>query len=137
MDSTTTSSLVKLVSPSSKGAKSGTFWLWVRSQATAESFPIFSNFLDVAVARRVAFVPLLPRSTSFPLPYAVASLPPVRLRWVTPLLLLTFLLCVAFALCEPPSAYFHSPPSFIQCPEAPLRLACSPPFSSFFASPSY
>ena len=73
MDSTTTSSLVKLVSPSLRDAKSGTLWLWVRSQATAESFPFFSVFLDVAVARRATFFPLFSSSPSSSVPYA--SLP--------------------------------------------------------------
>ena len=83
LDSTTTSSLVKLVSPSLKGAESGTFWLWVRSQATAESFPIYFSRLRRRASCRLH--PPLPLSPLVLLPqHFLAALFPLSYTFECP-----------------------------------------------------
>ena len=120
LDSTTTSSLVKLVSPSLKGAKSGILWLWVRSQATAESFPIFFTFFVVAVARRVAFVPFFSSFTSSTFTVSCCRSPPSSACISCPAVTADLLPCVALAFRAFPSACLRFLPSFVRYQDAPL-----------------
>ena len=109
-------------------------WLWVLSQAMAESFPILSNFLGVAITHRVAFAPLLSLPPLILLSLCfVAAIFPSRLRLGAPLLLLT----VSVVHCpRPPHASLCLPSNLsllrpmLDCPV----LANLPFFLCFFAS---
>ena len=117
-----------------KDAKSGTLWLWVRSQATAESFPFFPFFRHRRRAARRPR-PLFPSFPSSSLP--CASLPLFSLfrqRLCVPLMQLAF---SAVRRPRPPRVSLRLPPSpfppLIQCLDALLCWLTLLNFFSFFS----
>ena len=119
LDSTTTSSLVKLVSPFFEDAKSGILWLWVRSQATAESFPNFLFFLSSSRPRGAS-----PSPPPLPFPlfvcslYLPATLLPLPYDLYAPLMRCPFLPGAALARRAFPFVCFRALP-LVQCLFAP------------------
>ena len=99
---------------------------------------VVSHFLVFFRRRRRALRRPRPSLTSHSprIPFPVFHCPsfPLSPAFSTPLLLLSFLPCVALTLCAFPSVYLRLPPSFIACLSAPLRWL-TPSFFLRFSRP--